>query len=572
MVNVKDAYEDSRFNKKFDASSGFVTKQVLAAPIFDANDGSVVGVLQAINCIDPAKKDKGFCEDNEALVVKLNKQLGVAIGRCLMYELEHAKEEKLIEDERKMIEDLEQANKVEQDEIVRLEGELQDMTKAKEALDLDLKQVTGTAKNLEAMLSKAIEENEAMEADLKCKSVEHDDEISRLKAELENEKRRAGEFKKEKNILAKKVHMEELLDRVSSTLASDLKMKSLFEQVCVHACDLMEADRATLFLVDKEKSELWSLVAHGEEHIRIPLSTGVAGHSACTGAKVNITDVYKDVRFNRSVDLKTGYVTKTILASPVFDHTGLITGVLQVINKKGDVGVFTGADEETLSKLNTKVSAAVAKCLRVKEMEDRFSKKLKEEHDKEHELEERLKQELAKEEELKRKLKAKSEQLEEEKRRESQLERDLMDERDLADVSEALANDLEVVNLFDQVCDHACRLMGADRATLFLIDHDKPDELYSKIAHGSAEIRVNVGVGIAGYVAASGEMVNIPDAYRDSRFNRENDHKTGYKTSTILCAPLFEASGAIVGVLQIINKENGRFTIRDEGALRKLGR
>lgn len=137
-------------------------------------------------------------------------------------------------------------------------------------------------------------------------------------------------------------------------------------------------------------------------------------------------------------------------------------------------------------------------------------------------------------------------------------------------MAKTIAADLQMQTLFDEACDAACEFMQADRATLFLIDRAK-DEIWSQVAHGhGAEIRCKIGVGIAGHVAQSGEMVNIKDAYRDKRFNPEVDRKSGYCTETILCASVLEASGEIIGVLQLINKEGGDFTEEDEDTMDRL--
>lgn len=79
------------------------------------------------------------------------------------------------------------------------------------------------------------------------------------------------------------------------------------------------------------------------------------------------------------------------------------------------------------------------------------------------------------------------------------------------------------------------------------------------------EVRVAWGTGIAGHVAESGEPVNIPDAYQDGRFNCEIDTKTGYHTKALLCMPIKDSSGDVIGVAQVINKlDGGRFTEIDE--------
>jgi signal transduction histidine kinase len=84
------------------------------------------------------------------------------------------------------------------------------------------------------------------------------------------------------------------------------------------------------------------------------------------------------------------------------------------------------------------------------------------------------------------------------------------------------------------------------------------------------EIRLPIGKGIAGYVAATGETVNIPDAYADARFNPEIDRASGYRTKTILTMPMKNKEGAIIGVFQLLNKMGGEFSHEDEEYLDAL--
>lgn len=135
-----------------------------------------------------------------------------------------------------------------------------------------------------------------------------------------------------------------------------------------------------------------------------------------------------------------------------------------------------------------------------------------------------------------------------------------------------------------KVMNFAQRLVDADRASLFLVD-SKCKELYATIfdigsettkdktksttdadtANKTKEIRFPLGTGIAGQVALTGEILNIQNAYSDSRFNRAIDQLTGYKTESILCMPIF-IRGSIIGVVQMVNKHTGCFTKEDEEA------
>lgn len=74
------------------------------------------------------------------------------------------------------------------------------------------------------------------------------------------------------------------------------------------------------------------------------------------------------------------------------------------------------------------------------------------------------------------------------------------------------------------------------------------------------ELIIPFGIGIAGMVAESKEMINIKDAYNDPRFNSEIDQKTGYKTNLMLSMPICNYEGDVIGVAQIINKTDGQYT------------
>jgi HD-GYP domain-containing protein (c-di-GMP phosphodiesterase class II) len=134
----------------------------------------------------------------------------------------------------------------------------------------------------------------------------------------------------------------------------------------------------------------------------------------------------------------------------------------------------------------------------------------------------------------------------------------------LIKVAQVLSSETDLDRLLNLVIDETNRLLHADRTTLFLVDAEK-DELYSKIALGlTGEIRVKVGTGLAGFVAATGELVNVEDVATDSRFAIKFDKEGGYVTKNLLTVPLKNHNGKVIGVLQAINKLDGNFNIRDE--------
>jgi putative methionine-R-sulfoxide reductase with GAF domain/anti-sigma regulatory factor (Ser/Thr protein kinase) len=141
----------------------------------------------------------------------------------------------------------------------------------------------------------------------------------------------------------------------------------------------------------------------------------------------------------------------------------------------------------------------------------------------------------------------------------------------LIEATKILNSAIELDKVLSLILDVASRSVGADRGTLYLMDYDR-SELWSKIAQGDAmvEIRLPVGRGIAGYVARTGETVNITDAYRDPRFNPDIDRRSGYTTNTMLCMPMRDKEGKIVGVFQLLNKQTGHFGPEDEAFIDAL--
>ena len=115
----------------------------------------------------------------------------------------------------------------------------------------------------------------------------------------------------------------------------------------------------------------------------------------------------------------------------------------------------------------------------------------------------------------------------------------------LDQATKRIAEKLELDDLFMEAMKNASDLMNADRATLWLIDHVN-NELWSKVALGIPTIRVPLGVGIVGWVTTHKKTLNIPDAYKDTRFNPAVDKKTGYITDTILCMPIYNSSGTML--------------------------
>lgn len=157
---------------------------------------------------------------------------------------------------------------------------------------------------------------------------------------------------------------------------------------------------------------------------------------------------------------------------------------------------------------------------------------------------------------------------------EAALERQTAVNAALQEVGTAIGKTLDLDELLSLILSRTTEVLGADRGTLFLLEDDR---LVSRLLMGgeTATIEVALGQGIAGHVALTGRPLRIKDAYRDRRFDPAWDKLTGYRTRSILAAPLKNHDGKIIGVVQMLNKNSGRgapvpFTPQDADLLAAL--
>jgi sigma-B regulation protein RsbU (phosphoserine phosphatase) len=143
-------------------------------------------------------------------------------------------------------------------------------------------------------------------------------------------------------------------------------------------------------------------------------------------------------------------------------------------------------------------------------------------------------------------------------------DRDEMDRlRKLVEASKLINSSIDADVLFASILTVARNELAVDRGTLYFVDEVR-QEIRTKIAGELAgEIRLPIGKGLAGTVAATGEPVILHDAYDDPRFDRTSDERTGYRTRSMLCVPIKNRRQRVVGVLQLLNKTNGAFGARD---------
>ena len=341
-----------------------------------------------------------------------------------------------------------------------------------------------------------------------------------------------------------------LLD-VAKALASETSLERIVSIIVSQVPELLDSDRCTLYFVDREQGQLMvtkgasqgrpkNLVSWifgqsnapelpfpvGANELRFPITSGLAGHVASTGETLNIGDAHQDPRFNSTMDKETGYRTRSSLCVPMIDGNGVIIGVVQAINKNPLYPRFDKEDETLLKTFSAQAALAV----RNSQLFQRTTSALRQADA-------------------------------------------------LLEVTQALSSELKIEALIAIICSKVQSLLGSERCTVFIVDKERK-ELYTteSMSYGMGPslpidrdkatlISFPMDRGIAGAVATTGLPVNIPDAYKDSRFNQTMDKETGFRTRSILCMAIKNHRGEIAGVLQVMNKKHGTFDEEDEKLL-----
>ena len=308
----------------------------------------------------------------------------------------------------------------------------------------------------------------------------------------------------------------QLLLEINKKIAGIKNLSEILWTIIDFVTENVNGDRGSLFLNDEETNELYSRVAQGEltREIRILNTVGIAGAIFSSKQGEIIHDVYSDKRFNKEVDQETGYKTKNMICSPVKTVDGRIIGVIQVLNKKK--GRFTKDNLNFVDAIATQAAVSIQNA----QNNEFFQKKRAQ-------------------------------------------------EMEFVSIVSDVTAEIDLSALLKRVMEEATRMLNADRATLFLND-EKTSELFSRVAMGEGigEIRLPNTAGIAGSVFTSGKTMNIPYAYADLRFNPSFDKQTGYFTRSILCVPVTNKNGKVIGCTQVLNKKGGKFTEEDESRLK----
>ena len=324
--------------------------------------------------------------------------------------------------------------------------------------------------------------------------------------------------------------VEQRLRIVNQTLGMlntdfDVILDEMLQAIRGKIGELLCADRTTIFLLDADKNQLWTNVRseNGKNvEIRIPTApTSIAGEVATYGNIVNIPfDFFDDPRSTQAKKQYelTGYRTYSMLAMPLLNDDDRLVAVVQLLNKlrinDNSIPLEERVDNIGFTEEDQALFAQFAPSMRlILESSQAFYSAAQ-------------------------------------KQRAADA---------LMKAAMSLGQSLDLETTLTKVMYEAKLLMNADRSTLWLIDRDRND-LWTQIVNQDGttkELRVPMGVGFAGRVAVTGEVLNIPfDLYShpDADNSKKFDQANGYRTCSLLCMPIFNSNKELIGVTQLVNK------------------
>ncbi len=344
------------------------------------------------------------------------------------------------------------------------------------------------------------------------------------------------------NALARESRIGKALREVGLALGTTLDLDQLLELILSKITEALDADRATLYLLDEGKDELVSRIAHGEDvrSIRLKVGHGIAGHVARTGKPLHVKDAYKDPRWSPEWDVLSGYRTRAILAAPMKNHLGRTIGVIQVLNKKR--GEFTDVDSVILAALATQAAVSI-------DNSRLFLSVIQ-----------------------------KNMQLVDTK---EQLEHRIRDLKLLFELESAMGRAVSLEELFIAVLGEAMRSCEARAAAVALRDpitgqlylHIADDKALPLSVDGQSTLRLRrvtmkEGQGAIGRAMQSGEIVVINAEHDEPHSVREATDLVGGAYSAALAVPLDGDDGRPLGAVALYDKRDKvGFTEEDKGLL-----
>jgi signal transduction histidine kinase/putative methionine-R-sulfoxide reductase with GAF domain len=318
--------------------------------------------------------------------------------------------------------------------------------------------------------------------------------------------------------LARERRIGVALREVGLALGTTLDLDQLLELILTKIIDAVEADRATLYLLDERKNELVSRIVQGGEvrAIRLKVGKGIAGHVAQTSKALLVNEPYEDARFNPEWDMTSGYRTRSILAVPMKNHLGRTIGVIQVLNKKS--GQFSDHDAVILAALATQAAISIDNSRLFLSVTQKNTELL---------------------------------QIKE------QLEDRVRDLKLLFDLESAMGRATSLDELFTGVLSEALRTSDAVAGAFALRDHGTEVAHLYVMKRGDAKLvrtPVRANQGFTGAAMADGEVIFTNDAQGHPGNDPALDVFLGEPCRACICVPLEGEDGGAMGAIALYNK------------------
>ena len=335
--------------------------------------------------------------------------------------------------------------------------------------------------------------------------------------------------------LAREERISEALREVGSALGATLDLDDLLELILDKLTQILDADRATLYLLDEASNELVSRIVVGGEvrSIRVKVGHGIAGTVAQTGKPLRVKDAYADERFEREWDQLTGYETKHMLVVPLKNHLGRTIGVIQVLNKK-DAEEFTNEDEAILAALSTQAAVAIVNSRLFLSLIQK-NKQLLDATD--------------------------------------QLERSVQDLKLLFNLERSMGHATSIEELAVAALGEAAESCEASGAALLLSEQETGDLVEYVVSAESPKDVVRLGVkageGFLGASMSEAESIKLRKAREDPRWNDNVEAKYPFEVESLIVTPLEGEGDAPIGAMALFSKRGGRdFSDEDASLLR----
>jgi signal transduction histidine kinase/putative methionine-R-sulfoxide reductase with GAF domain len=328
----------------------------------------------------------------------------------------------------------------------------------------------------------------------------------------------------------RRLHAVRELGRVlGATLDLDRLLVVLLEKVT----EILDAERATIFLTSDDGTLLESKIAQGGAiaAIRLRVGEGIAGWVAQSGATLNIPDAYADPRFNKDIDKASGFRTRSLLCLPMPDHRGRTIGVLQMLNKR--LRPFDADDEELAATVAAHAGISLENSKLYQSVLQKNTALLL--------AQEQLRQRIA--------------------------ELDI-----LFEIEREASAAINLDELLDRLLQRAVELVDAEAGSVLLRERASGDLFFRSARGRGAEslrrIKLPPGQGIVGWVALHAQPLLVNDPAHDARHDTLVAESIGVPARNILAAPLLRPRAGedehdpsddanALGAIELVNKRGG---------------